>query len=137
MIANETPIVDEKIKKAYEKIMLNEEAAETVPFKIKPPAKLEDINIKYLYMGTQNAALNLFNKMADERGLSAPITVQILKDWQECEPKLKQLLNNDLKGIEAIKIWWNVCKEYYTIDMPFARKLVRKYKEIYEILRWS
>lgn len=100
-----------------------------VPFKLKFP-EFEDLDMNFLYLGWHNAVTNLFNKMADERGMAAPITVQVMEDMQECDADLKKIMGKDLKGADAVEAWYNVLKKYYTRDFSFIRTLSKKYKQV-------
>jgi len=112
--------------------------ATRVKFTLKWPASVDELTWNFLYVITHNGMTNLFNKMADERGMAAPITVQVMEDWKECDKALKKAMSDEpnLSGEELVRKWWKICKEFYTLDFPPARSLMKKVRGASQAMRW-
>lgn len=100
-------------------------------FNLKYPKTVEDLTMKFLYLGMQNAVNKILADIEKRTGSNAnPISLQVIEGWNDVEKKLKKHMNLD--GQKALDTFMPIVLGEFQTDAPFISSLMKRYK----IDRW-
>jgi len=104
---------------------------EPVHDSVKFPAKLEEVDMMFLYTGTHKAVLALL-KGSDKKG-GGVINAQsaaVQSAWKKVSAELEPLTKSeDLVGSQAIEKWGAITSKHFNpSELPFIAEVVNKYK---------
>lgn len=118
--------------KAYKMYSMEEEVLRKAVVEAKfnakiLPANLEDLEMKTLIVCIGSAVIGLLDRIKKNTGSNSnPVSLQVMKGGDAIKSVLKK--NLDLKGKEALAVFFKETNQHFDSSAPVISSIVRKYK---------